>query len=113
MKTSLEVTREFQRVGALQGRILDANGEVIYDLYKKFCVTQKKIMAPLDVETTSESKLTGVLMTGFKAFCGSAWFDQFTAHPSVEKAYANYQEATDRLGGDMRKGFRYDYKTYY
>lgn len=119
LKTSLEVTREFQRVGALRGRILDADGSVMYDLYKEFGVTQKKILVPLGIETTnvrkllldakrhSESKLTGVLVTGFKAFCGSSWFDEFTAHPSVEKAYANYQEAADRLGGDMRKGFTF------
>lgn len=119
LKGSLEVTREFQRIGALRGRILDANGEVIYDLYKEFGVPQKKIVVPLGTKTTdvrkhlmdakrhSESKLTGVLVSGFKAFCGPDWFDKFVSHPNVEKAYANYQEAQDRLGGDVRKGFTF------
>lgn len=119
MKNSLEVTREFQRIGALCGRILDSDGTVIYDLYKEFGVTQKSIMVPLSVETTdvrkllmdakrhSESKLTGALVTGYKAFCGKDWFDAFVAHPNVQKAYANYQEAADRLGGDLRKGFTF------
>lgn len=119
MKNSLEVTREFQRVGALRGRILDADGSVIYDLYKEFEVKQKSILVPLSAENTdvrkflmdakrhSESKLTGAMVTGFKAFCGSEWFDAFVNHPNVQKAYANYQEAADRLGGDMRKGFTY------
>lgn len=119
MKNSLEVTREFQRVGALCGRILDSDGSVIYDLYKEFGVTQKSIDVPFSVEDTdvrklltdakrhSESKLTGALVTGYKAFCGKDWFDAFIAHPNVQKAYANYQEAADRLGGDMRKGFTF------
>lgn len=119
MKNSLEVTREFQRVGALRGRILDADGSVIYDLFKEFAVPKKSIVVPLGVDTTnvrkllmdakrhSESKLTGAMVTGYKAFCGKDWFDAFVAHPSVEKAYAGYQEAADRLGGDMRKGFTF------
>jgi len=119
MKNSLEATREFQRAGALRGRILDADGSLIYDLYKEFEVAKKSILVPLSVEATdvrkhlmdakrhSESKLTGALVTGYKAFCGSEWFDAFVAHPNVQKAYANYQEAADRLGGDMRKGFTF------
>lgn len=119
MKNSLEVTREFQRIGALRGRILDADGTVIYDLFSEFGVTQKRIMVPLSVAGTdvrkllmgakrhSESKLTGAMVTGYKAFCGPDWFDAFVAHPNVEKAYAGYQEAADRLGGDMRKGFTF------
>ncbi|MBK5145942.1 major capsid protein [Budviciaceae bacterium BWR-B9] len=119
MKNSLEVTREFQRIGALCGRILDSDGSVIYDLYKEFGVTQKSIIVPLSADDTnvrkllmdakrhSESKLTGALVTGYKAFCGKDWFDAFVDHPNVQKAYANYQEAADRLGGDMRKGFTF------
>ncbi|BCU88720.1 minor capsid protein E [Yersinia pseudotuberculosis] len=119
MKNSLEVTREWQRIGALRGKILDANGSIIYDLFKEFEVAQKKIVVPLKTATTdvrkllldakrhAESKLTGVMVTGFKAFCGPVWFDMFTAHPMVEKAFANYQEAADRLGGDLRKGFTF------
>ncbi|WP_140919127.1 major capsid protein [Limnobaculum xujianqingii] len=119
MKNSLEVTREFQRIGALCGRILDSDGSVIYDLYREFGVTQKSIIVPLSADATnvrkllmdakrhSESKLTGALVTGYKEFCGKDWFDAFVDHPNVQKAYANYQEAADRLGGDLRKGFTF------
>jgi len=117
MKNSLEATREFQRVGALRGQILDADGSVLHDLYDEFGVTKKRIIVPftkadadirkfcMDAKRYAEPKLGGVLVRGFKAFCGANWFDAFTNHPNVIRAYANYQEAADRLGGDVRKGF--------
>lgn len=119
MKNSIEATREFQRVGALRGQLLDADGSVLVDLYDEFGVTQKKITVALSNADTdvrkaclgakrfSESKLGGVMVTGFRAFCGPDWFDAFTAHAKVQQAFANYQEAQDRLGGDMRSGFTF------
>lgn len=119
LKKSIEATREFHRIGALRGKILDADGKVLIDLFDEFDVTQKTINIKFSVLTTdvrkgcldakrhAESKLSGVQVNGFRAFCDPKFFDALTSHPNVEKAYANYQEAQDRLGGDMRKGFRY------
>ncbi|HFF3748009.1 TPA: major capsid protein [Klebsiella pneumoniae] len=124
MKNSVEATREHLRIGALRGRLLDADGKVIEDLYDAFGVTQKKITVALGAATTdvraeclkakrySESKLGGVAVRGFKAFCGPDWFDAFTGHEKVQKAFANYQEAQDRLGGDTRSGFTFGGITY-
>jgi len=117
LKNSLEATREWQRIGALRGKILDADGGVLYDLYDEFGVPQKQITVALGTANTdvrgkvlaakrhAEEKLGGVLVSGFKAFCGPEWFDKFTDHAKVKEAYANYQEAADRLGGDNRAGF--------
>lgn len=117
LKNSIEATREFQRVGALRGKLLDADGAVITDLYKEFEVPQKKITvalsnagtnvrkACLDAKRFSESKLAGVMVTGFRALCGPDWFDALIDHEKVKAAFANYQEAQDRLGGDVRSGF--------
>ncbi|MFJ4141424.1 major capsid protein [Pseudomonas sp. NPDC089734] len=119
MKNSIESTREFQRVGALRGKLLDADGKVIVDLFDEFGVEQKKITVALGTSTTdvrrtclaakrhAESKLGGVMVTGFRAFCGPEWFDKFTDHEKVQKAFANYQEAQDRIGGDLRSGFTF------
>ena len=119
LKNSIEATREFQRVGALRGKLLDADGETMFDLYKEFEVSQKKMTVPLSVAGTnvrkacldakrhSESKLGGVMVTGFRALCGPDWFDAFIDHEKVKAAFANYQEAQDRLGGDMRTGFTF------
>jgi len=119
LKNSIEATREFQRVGALRGKLLDADGETMFDLYKEFEVSQKKMTvvlsaagtnvrkACLDAKRHSESKLGGVMVTGFRALCGPDWFDAFTDHANVKAAFANYQEAQDRLGGDLRTGFTF------
>lgn len=119
LKNSIEATREWQRVGALRGKLLDADGSVIYDLYQEFGVTKKSIGIAFGTDTTdvrkfcldakrhAEKKLNGVMVTGFRALCGPDFFDKLTSHATVKAAYANYQEAQDRLGGDMRKGFRY------
>jgi len=119
LKNSLEATREWQRIGALRGKVLDADGGVLVDLYDEFGVAQKKISVALNTANAdvrgkvlaakrhAEEKLGGVLVNGFKAFCGPEWFDKFTDHAKVKEAYANYQEASDRLGGDNRQGFMF------
>ena len=47
------------------------------------------------------------MITGWRAYCAEDYLDALVRHPNVEKAYAAYQEASDRLGGDVRKGFIY------
>jgi hypothetical protein len=119
LKNSVEATREWQRVGAMRGQILDSDGSVLYDLFDEFDVTKASIAinfavagtdvrkACLDARRSSESKLGGVMVTGFRAFCDAAYFDAMTGHATVKAAYAGYQEAQDRLGGDMRSGFKF------
>lgn len=119
LKNSIEATREFQRVGALRGQLLDADGSLLTNLFDEFNVKQKKVIvalsnpdtnvrkACLDAKRHAESKLGGVMVTGFRAFCGPDWFDAFTDHAKVKEAFAHYQAAQDRLGGDMRSGFTF------
>ncbi|KAF0205500.1 MAG: hypothetical protein FD173_943 [Gallionellaceae bacterium] len=119
MKNSIEATREWQRIGAITGKILDADGKVLYDLYDEFAVAKKSINVAfstathdvrkdcLDAKRHAEKKLAGVMVTGFRSFCDAEFFDALTSHESVKAAYAHYQEAQDRLGGDMRSGFTY------
>ncbi|CAH0143689.1 major capsid protein [Pseudomonas brassicacearum] len=119
LKNSIEATREFQRVGALRGQLLDADGSLLTNLFDEFNVKQKKVTvalsnpdtnvrkACLDAKRYAESKLGGVMVTRFRAFCGPDWFDAFTDHAKVKEAFAHYQAAQDRLGGDMRSGFTF------
>lgn len=119
LKNSVDATKEFHRAGAVRGKILDADGSVIYDLFDEFGVAKKSIniafgtattnvrKACLDAKRHAESKLGGTLVTGFRAYCGPDWFDLFTNHDNVKAAFAGYQEAADRLGGDNRKGFTF------
>jgi hypothetical protein len=120
LKQSIETTREYHRVGALAGQVLDADGTtVIYDLFDKFGVTPiannvafsaagtNVRKAFLDTKRAMEKKAEGLVISSVRALCGADFFDAMTDHPKVKEAYANYQEAADRLGGDMRSGFTF------
>ncbi|MGO1073224.1 major capsid protein [Lysobacter sp. CA199] len=119
LKNNIDATREFQRIGALRGKILDADGSVIYDLFDEFGVAKKTATiafgneatdvrkACLDAKRYSEKKLGATLVTGFRAYCGPAWFDAMTAHKNVKAAFEGWQAAQDRLGGDQRSGFTF------
>lgn len=120
LKADIETTIEFHRVGAISGIILDADGTtVIENLFTAFGVQPKSINIPFSTAATdvgakilegkrhAQKKLGGAVITGWKCYCSPTYFDALTSHPNVEKAYANYQDAADRLGGDNRKGFVY------
>ena len=119
LKNALEITREWQRIGAIRGIILDADGSTIYNLYDEFGITQNTVAIAFTTATTDvrskilsavrngETKSGGAIVTGWKAFCDPNFFDALTSHATVKAAYANWQVAQDRLGGDMRKGFTY------
>ena len=61
----------------------------------------------LDGKRHAQKKLGGAIVLEWVAYCSATYFDALTAHPNVQKAYANYQEAQERLGGDNRSGFKY------
>lgn len=120
LKNDIEATKEYHRVGAISGLILDADGtSVIYDLYKEFGVKQISMSLDLDnpdadvrgniikMKRASQKKLGGAIVKGWKCYCSSELFDKLTAHPNVQKAYANYAEASDKIGGDKREGFEF------
>ena len=115
-----DITLEHLRMGALKGIILDADGSTtIYNLYAEFGITQKTVNFALSTAGTDvrakclevkrhiEDNLKGDFSNGIRVLVSSEFFDALTKHANVEKAYANYQEASQRLGGDMRGGFTF------
>ncbi len=121
MKNSLEATREFQRVGAIKGVILDADNSVIYDLYEEFGVTKKTENLALSNANTKvrgfcqkvgryvdqKTAAAGLLLRRRRALCGADFFDSLVDHPSVLAAYQGWAEAQDKIGGDVRSGFTF------
>lgn len=119
MKAKHDITREHLRMGALKGIILDADGSTLYNLYTEFGITQKTVNFALTTEATEvkdkcmevvrhiEDNLQGEVMTGVECLCSEEFYDALTSHTSVKAAFANYQEAKNRLGGDMRSGFEF------
>jgi hypothetical protein len=117
MNRDLDATNEFHRVGAIKGKILDADGTgVIYDLYDEFGITQKVVSLALgtagtnvrnkilDAVRASEDALGAAGVSGYRIFFGRTLFDAFTGHGKVEGAWERWNQG-EMLRNDPRGGF--------
>ena len=114
----LEVTQEFHRAGALQGKIYDSDGAtVILNLFDSFGVTEQTVNIVLSsagedvhgkviqINRAIRDGLGSQVFTGVNCLCGSEWFDAFLAHPNVKEVLKYYASGGMELRGDVRKGF--------
>lgn len=106
MRRNLDVTIEWQRIGAIKGQVLDADGTtVLLDLNTAFGTSAQTKDMVLDSDSTKvkqkiveatrlvETALGGIMHGGLHAFCGVGFFDALVGHPAVEKAYDRYLES--------------------
>jgi hypothetical protein len=113
-----EVTLEYHRMGAIQGKILDADGtSTVVDLFSEFGKSQQThdfnlSTATLDVRGRCtaalrliEAELGGSTYSGARALCSSGFFDTFVGHAIVMQSF-QYQEGMV-LRSDLRRGFVY------
>lgn len=118
-RRQLDATHEFQRMGALNGQILDADGKtVLLDIYKTFGVTRKKMPMGLNDPATEirvkcgealdlqEDALGSITSTGARAFCGKNFWNRLIVHEKVEQTFLNTQQAA-ALRGDARESFEF------
>jgi hypothetical protein len=117
LKANIAVTLEYHRVGAVAGKVLDASGAVLIDLFAEYGVTQNTVPIALSAAATdvrgaivgakriSHKALGGKPVSGDIALCSPEFLDALTDHSKVKAAYANWQAAQDRLAGDLREGF--------
>jgi hypothetical protein len=100
MRRNVDVTIEWQRIGAIKGQVLDSDGStVILDMFTTFGLSQQTKDMNLDNDATkvkqmivqaqrlSETALGGLMHRGFVALCGINFFDTLVGHPAVEKSY--------------------------
>lgn len=117
MRRRLDATIEYQRMGALKGQILDANGStVLVDLFTQFGLTQQTKAMVLGTATTKvrtkvleakrlmEDALGNAMYTGARALCSPAFFDALTSHDLVEKYFINWQ-SNEVMRQDARAAF--------
>jgi hypothetical protein len=118
MRNKHAITLEHLRMGALKGVILDANGEVIYDLYREFGITQSVVnfvfsSKDTDVRTQCthalaliDENLKGEYMTDAHCLCSKEFFAALISHAKVKEAFAIWQQGA-MLINDVRKGFTF------
>lgn len=115
-RRSQDVTVEFARAGALQGRILNKNGNVLIDLFETFGVERNEHAIDLEAAGTdvlaelieakekSEDELGAHLVEHYVLPAGPALFKALVQHPSVFKAWERWQDGA-RFRADNRRGF--------
>ena len=133
MRRNIEVTKEFHRVGAVKGKVLDADGTtVLYDIYKTFGLSagiDEDITWPLDSTGAQNSVLTtfqdvcgtiddamgGWAYNGIAAICGKTFWDYLISNPFVRDAYNLWAANLSRFGdNDFRdRAFTYGGITWY
>jgi hypothetical protein len=118
-RRQLDATHEFQRMGALNGQILDADGKTsLLDIYKTFGVNRKKLPMGLGNPDTElrvragealdmqEDALGSITSTGSRAFCGKNFWNKLIVHRSVKETYLNTMQVAS-LRGDARESFEF------
>lgn len=128
LRQNIEATLEFHRVGAVTGKVLDADGSTeLLDLFATFGVSKHAditITFPTSNSGTKdnpvlsgvqdafwavEDALGGMPYTGVHAICGSTFWQRLIGSPVVRDAYYNWAGRQDAMGGDayQRNGFTY------
>jgi hypothetical protein len=100
MRRQIDLTFEWQRMGALKGQVLDADGAtVLLDLFAEFGVAQQTLSFALNVDATKvkqkcldlermiEDELDGIKASGITVLCSKEFFDALVQHPAVMDAY--------------------------
>jgi hypothetical protein len=117
-RRDLDLTHEYQRLGAIKGTVLDAGGSTIYNYFTEFSLSQQTLSMELDVDATKvrglcqtvarmiEDKLGGSMSAGTHAFCGSTFFDALVDHPAVQDTF-KYSGANGELRRSQRMGFEF------
>lgn len=111
LRTDMDLTHEFHRLGALQGKLLDADGtSVIYDYFDQFGLAEPSaINFALTTSTTDirglchqvtrgmarAGKGSFTMATQVHALCGDAFYDSFINHEKVVRTYEGWSAAAD------------------
>ena len=121
LKQDFELTKEYWALAMIQGKVLDADGTVLYDWSTEFSRAQPAEVAFNFSATTSNGNVRAAcnfvnrtILRNLKglggnqvsvyAACGDAFWDALTTSAEVRATYLNWAAAAD-LRGDVGKTF--------
>lgn len=125
LRRNIDLTLEWQRMGALKGQVLDADGStVLLDLFTEFGVAQNTLDFALDnsatvvkqkcidLERKVEDELDGIMFTGIEVLCSAEFFDALIGHDSVVDAWNLASDGallreSQRKSGFMHAGVKF------
>ena len=108
---SLDLTLEYHRLGAIQGKVLDKDNSVIFDLYDKFDIAEP---AAIDFDLSAAAShlrkkcfqarvvinealgASRALVRGVRVFCGNTFWEDLLENEEVNRTYLNQQAANEQ-----------------
>lgn len=118
MRDDMDITKEYQRCGAIQGLVKDADGSTLYDFFDEFGVTEEVHTFYFDDTPTVKFKtvcqevyrdmqlsLGNTRFTGIKGICGDEFWDAMIVALEVEKVFLNWDSRM--LQNLQTQGFRF------
>jgi hypothetical protein len=117
---NFDATLEFHRMGAINGILLDADGEEIYNLFDIFDITEQNFDVQLDGTVDNAVKiLAGQIIryvqdklgmtpySGIRVLCGDAFYDALTFLPEVKDAFYRPKDSLFWRENQVRQAFEY------
>lgn len=120
------ITREWLRMSALKGLIVDGDGNTLYNLFDAFSFTKNTVYFNLasstaDIMGACEKlhsqiafNLRGEVMSGVRVLVSPKFFNGFVEHPKVNKYWLNWQAASqiaqmsrEKKGGQYGRSFTF------
>lgn len=108
-KLKLDPTLEYQRIGAMKGIILNANGTTLYNLFTEFNVSQpeainfqlnststKVRLKCAQVIRTIANALGAIPYRAIRCMCGDEFWDKLVTHADVEETFKYQDGARNR-----------------
>jgi hypothetical protein len=118
IKRNIDATHEWQRMGALKGQVLDADGSVLLDCFTDFGVSQITFSLGLanpatdikqkcvDLKRLIKSELGGLRgRGGVRAMLAPDLFDDFVAHAKVDAAFDRWMDGQFKRTTQNEDGF--------
>ncbi|MTK12700.1 MAG: major capsid protein [Clostridiaceae bacterium] len=121
LTSNIEYTWEYQRLAAVQGLCLDADGTIKFNWFDEFGITQAaeigfnlvagtpNSLRPIcnGIVRTMARKSQGAFLPSTKvyALCGDTFYDEFTNHPDVIRTFLNWSAAADIRDGGQGAAF--------
>lgn len=126
LRRGIEMTHENMRFGAVQGKLFDADGSIIYDWFSEFDISQpgeinfnfvnaaadggdiRKSCDKVVRQMKKASKGAWVEgVTSVTAICGDDYWDALIGHSEVRSTYLNYVAASELREGTAYGEFKY------
>lgn len=119
MKLDIELTREHLMLGALMGKLLNADGTQMIDLYDRFGIERKEYTLALsnektvlgkeidEIKTAQGKLLRGEALSGYIVLASEAFMQAFIYHKSIYDVYTRFESGFKAYEGDTNIAFKY------